>query len=114
MIRLPEGVAFVDYASVALSRDHERIAVVSQVSSALWIGTLASDGFEVVDGGTVYDFPRDDAGRILYGTVEGITWAGERLVAVSDRVTAARANHPPAPRSSRCTSSPSPEGALSH
>ncbi|MBT2792552.1 hypothetical protein [Paraburkholderia strydomiana] len=84
VIRLPQDVHFVDYASVAVSGD--RIAVVSQSSSALWIGKLAAKGFAVEDGGTIYRFPRDAQDRVVYGNVEGVSWlSDDRLVMVSDK-----------------------------
>jgi hypothetical protein len=83
-IRLPKDVNFIDYASVAVRGD--RIAVVSQSSAALWIGTLATTGFAVEDSGTIYEFPRDADRRVVYGTVEGVSWlTDDRLVMVSDR-----------------------------
>jgi hypothetical protein len=83
-IHLPTDLDFVDYASVAVRGD--RIAVVSQSSSALWVGTLARTGFAVENGGTVYEFPRDTHHRVVYGTVEGCSWVtDDRLVMVSDR-----------------------------
>ena len=83
-IRLPKDVDFVDYASVAARGD--RIAVLSQSSSALWVGSLATTGFAVEEGGTIYEFPRDASDRVVYGTVEGVSWlTDDRLVMVSDR-----------------------------
>jgi hypothetical protein len=83
-IRLPKDVDFIDYASVAVRGD--RIAVVSQSSSALWTGTLATTGFAVEESGTIYEFPRDADRRVVYGTVEGVSWlTDDRLVMVSDR-----------------------------
>ena len=85
-IKLPKGVDFVDYASVALSGD--RIAVLSQSSAAVWIGTMTPAGFDIVDGGTIYEFPRDAAGTVIYCNVEGVSWAGGHLVMVSDKADA--------------------------
>ena len=83
-IRLPKDLDFIDYASVAARGD--RIAVLSQSSSALWVGTLATTGLAVKEGGTVYEFPRDADGRVVYGNVEGVSWlTDDRLVMVSDR-----------------------------
>jgi hypothetical protein len=83
-IRLPKDMDFIDYASVAVRGD--RIAVLSQSSSALWVGTLATTGFAVDEGGTIYEFPRDADHRVVYGTVEGVSWlTDDRLVMVSDR-----------------------------
>ena len=83
-IRLPETVLFVDYSGIAVNGD--RIAVVSQVSSALWVGNLAPSGWQVTGAGTSYALPRDADGGILYGTAEGVSWiAPDRVVMVSDK-----------------------------
>jgi hypothetical protein len=49
-IRLPETVLFVDYSGIAVTGD--RIAVISQVSSALWLGNLSPSGWQVTGAGT--------------------------------------------------------------
>jgi hypothetical protein len=83
-IRLPETVLFKDYSGIAVAGD--RITVVSQESSALWLGRLAPDGWEVTDAGTSYALPRDADGRIVYGTAEGVSWiAPDHVVMVSDK-----------------------------
>ncbi len=86
-IRLPGTAWFEDYSSVSVHGD--RIAVVSQQSSALWVGHLPGSGWVLEDPGTVYAFPRDDDGRPLYCTVEGVSWLDRRRVTVvSDRAKA--------------------------
>jgi len=65
--------------------------VVSQASSALWVGRLRRNGadlvHEIADEGTVYRFPTDSRGRTVYRTVEGVSWLGnDRVVVVSDKV----------------------------
>src|SRR5436309_3142375 len=55
-IRLPETVQFTDYSGIAVAG--ERIAVLSQESSALWLGRLAPDGWQVTDAGVSYALPR--------------------------------------------------------
>jgi hypothetical protein len=83
-IHLPETVLFVDYSGIAVAGD--RIAVISQVSSALWLGNLAPSRWEVTGAGTSYAFPRDADGSIIYGTAEGVSWiAPDLLVVVSDK-----------------------------
>jgi hypothetical protein len=83
-IRLPADLPFVDYSAVSVHGD--RIAVVSQQSSALWVGRLKRDSWQVAGAGQVHPFPRNHRGRQLYGTVEGVSWLDERTVAVvSDR-----------------------------
>jgi hypothetical protein len=90
-IRLPKSVRFKDYSS--LDSGNGYLAVISQSSSALWLGRLRmqptdlEDLFE--DEGQVFLFPRDDKDRIIYGNLEGVTWFGkDRVVCVSDKVKA--------------------------
>ena len=88
-IRLPRTLEFEDYSGISLVGD--RLAVVSQASSALWVGRLRRNGAdlvdEVVDEGTVFRFPTDSRGRTVYRTVEGVSWLGDdRVVVVSDKV----------------------------
>jgi hypothetical protein len=87
-IRLPKAVHYKDYASLDV-RDG-RVTVLSQGSSAMWVGRLRQqpagpeEWFE--DDGLLYLFPRDDKGRIKYCNLEGVTWLGnDRLVVVSDK-----------------------------
>ena len=83
-ICLPPSLPFIDYSSLSVSGD--RVAVVSQESSALWVGRLSPSTWEVVDDGVVYLFPRTRHGQIRYGTVEGVSWLDEQTLAVvSDR-----------------------------
>jgi hypothetical protein len=83
-IRLPETLLFEDYSGITVAGD--RIAVVSQVTSALWIGSLAPSSWEVTGEGSCYAFPRDADGEIIYGTVEGVSWiARDQVVVVSDK-----------------------------
>jgi hypothetical protein len=83
-LKLPKSVLFEDYAS--LEADRDRIAVVSQMSSALWVGQLQPNGWEWVDDGKIYLFPRNEAGEIIYCNIEGIAWVSpNQVVVVSDR-----------------------------
>jgi len=83
-IRLPETVLFVDYSGISVTDD--RIAVISQVSSALWLGHLTPDGWKVTGAGATYALPRDADGSIAYGTVEGVSWiAPDQVVMASDK-----------------------------
>jgi len=86
-IRLPESLWFEDYSSLAVADD--RVAVVSQASSALWVGRLAPSRWELADDGTTYGFPLDGEGRTVYCTVEGVSWvAADQVVVVSDKAKA--------------------------
>jgi hypothetical protein len=87
-IRLPETVRYKDYASLDISNGS--MTVISQDSSAMWIGRLCAqptgleDLFE--DDGQFFLFPRDDKGRIMYCNLEGVTWLwDDRFVVVSDK-----------------------------
>ena len=83
-IRLPETVLFEDYSGITVAGD--RIAIVSQVSSALWLGHLAPDSWQVTGPGTSYALPADAEGNVVYGTAEGVSWIGpDRVVMVSDK-----------------------------
>jgi hypothetical protein len=87
-IKLPETVRYEDYASLDWSNDC--LTVISQASSALWIGRLRSQpaGFEDLfkDDGRFFLFPRDHKDRIMYCNMEGVAWLGDdRLVVVSDK-----------------------------
>lgn len=80
---LPPEAVFSDYSGIDVQGD--RIAVVSQTSSLLWVGTLAPDRWEVVGPGRVLRFPREH-GVAVYASVEGVTWLSpDRVAVVSDR-----------------------------
>jgi hypothetical protein len=82
-IKLPPAVAFEDYSAVALRG--RRIAVLSQQSSRLWIGTLRFGDWTIAGEGTTYGFPRTRKGKIKYRTLEGLCWVTDRsVVIVSD------------------------------
>ena len=82
-IKLPPTAAFEDYSAVSV-RGH-RIAVLSQRSSRLWIGTLRFGDWTIADEGTTYEFPRTKNGKIKYQTLEGLCWLTDRsFVCVSD------------------------------
>src|SRR5688572_32639588 len=82
-IKLPRHVNFKDFAGLALRGD--RLAVVSQESSRVWIGRLRAGQWIITGRGRIYDFPRTKKGKKLYYTVEGISWLSPTtLVAMSD------------------------------
>jgi len=83
-IALPPSMPFVDYSGMSI--DNDRVAVVSQVNSMLWVGHFQESSWTFRDEGKLYEFPRSDDGSILYGNIEGVAWIGPaRVVAVSDR-----------------------------
>jgi hypothetical protein len=82
-IALPPSVKFEDYSGVSLRG--ARIAVVSQQTSRLWIGTLRFRDWTIAGRGTIYDFPRTRKGNPKYCTLEGLCWLSPRtFVLVSD------------------------------
>jgi hypothetical protein len=83
-IHLPASLWFEDFSSLAV--DGHRLCVLSQDSSALWLGTLAPSAWEVLDDGQAFAFPTDANGRTIYCNVEGVAWLpGDRVIVVSDR-----------------------------
>jgi len=77
-------LSFEDYSSIAA--DGDRIAVVSQVASALWVGRLAPSGWDVADEGVTYAFPRNAQDQVVYCTIEGVSWITPyRIAVVSDK-----------------------------
>jgi hypothetical protein len=90
-IKLPSSVLFEDYAGLDF-RDRT-VTVISQVTSAMWVGRVRpapaglDDPFE--DKGSIYLFPRNREGRIVYCNLEGVTWLPDgSLVVVSDKAKA--------------------------
>jgi hypothetical protein len=83
-IKLPDHLPFVDYSGMAV--DQGRVAVVSQVSSMMWVGEFDQAGWTWRDAGRLYEFPRFEDGTIRYGNIEGVGWISPtRIVTVSDR-----------------------------
>jgi hypothetical protein len=83
-IALPKSLPFVDYSGMSV--DTDRVAIVSQVNSMLWVGNLDEANWTWHDEGRLYEFPRDPDGAIQYGNIEGVGWITSTLVvAVSDR-----------------------------
>jgi len=82
-IALPRSVRFEDYSAVAIRGT--RIAVVSQQTSRIWIGTIRFRDWSIKGRGRIYDFPRTKKGKRKYCTVEGLSWISPRtFVMVSD------------------------------
>jgi hypothetical protein len=98
-IKLPRSVLFEDYAS--LDFRVRNVTVISQVSSAMWVGRVRLDAASLKDvfegEGRTYLFPRDKEGRIIHCNLEGVTWLPDgSLVVVSDKAKADE-------QASRCT-----------
>jgi len=84
LIALPSSLDFKDYSAVALRGD--RLAIVSQKSARMWIGKLRVKDWTIRDDGRTYDFPRNEKGKRLYCTIEGVDWLSDNsFVMVSDK-----------------------------
>jgi hypothetical protein len=82
-IKLPRSLNFKDYSAVSIRG--ERLAVISQESSRLWIGTLRRRDWTIRGAGRTYGFPTTSKGKLRYATLEGLSWLSPtRWVAVSD------------------------------
>jgi hypothetical protein len=83
-ISLPNILPFADYSGMSI--DHGRVAVVSQVTSMLWVGQFDRDNWTWRDEGQLFEFPRFTDGEIQYGNIEGVSWLSPtQIVTVSDR-----------------------------
>ena len=87
-IALPSKARFEDFADLAVIPEADgvyRVAVLSQESSALWVGMLSMSPPAIVDAGIVYDFPKEN-GRLAYCRLEGVTFIDRNTFGlVSDR-----------------------------
>ncbi len=90
-IKFPPSINFLDYSDMDI--ENGRVVIVSQVSSALWIGELHPEKWELMEKGSVYYFPFGDregneglGGEIIYCNIEGVSWFGlHEIVVVSDK-----------------------------
>jgi len=81
-LHLPPTAKLSDYAGIDVLGD--RIAVVSQKTSKVWIGKLSRSGWKVKGKGVLYRLPRPGKVKI-YESLEGVSWVTpRRLVLVSD------------------------------
>lgn len=91
ILSIPSRANFIDYSDIALY-NHQNgsygVAIVSQQSSQLWLGTLNTSPWGFSDEGSVIDFPKGPNGELQYCSVEGVTFEtfspSPRLFVVSD------------------------------
>lgn len=79
-LKLPKSVRFADWSGIDVVDG--RVAVVSQQTSALWIGELAPDAWTFKGDGELYLFPRDGDGDPRYTSIEGVALLDRGRVAV--------------------------------
>jgi hypothetical protein len=79
---LPALISGLDYPT-DIAWNGSKIAIISQESSALWVGELTED-LTWKNAGTIYYFPKRE-GEYLYCNLEGVSWINEStIVLVSD------------------------------
>jgi len=83
LLYLPSTANFADFSDIALlpqSNGTFKVAVTSQESQKLWVGTLSATSWSFVGSGTVYALPSPN-----YCNIEGVTFLSATQVAlVSD------------------------------
>ena len=83
-IKLPKSVQFEDYSSLDLQDRY--ITVVSQETSAIWVGRVRKDPNSLddlwEDDGHIYLFPRNTKEKSIFCNLEGITWIKKGIFAV--------------------------------
>lgn len=90
VLTLPPSADFDDYSDLAiraLEGGTYTLALLSQQSSAVWIGTLGTAPFALSAGGTRYDLPRTSSGTITYCNAEGLAFVDAKLLAIASDKT---------------------------
>lgn len=87
-IKLSPNIPFLDYSDMDI--ENGRVAIVSQASSAIWIGELHPERWELSEKGSIYYFPFGDregnaglGGEVIYCNIEGVSWLGHHEVVVA-------------------------------
>jgi hypothetical protein len=92
-IEVPPSADFRDYAGMAYNYETQKLAILSQEESAIWVGDFNGDELEFAsqEGITLY-LPRDNHCQVIYCNAEGISWIDHfRIVIASDK---AKSNQP--------------------
>ncbi|MEZ6186310.1 MAG: hypothetical protein R3F62_15045 [Planctomycetota bacterium] len=85
VLEIPETADFKDYAGIDV--DGDRVVIVSQASSKVWVGELEPKSLTFKGKGQVYRMPLEGgAEKTTFDRVEGVVWLDARTLAcVSDR-----------------------------
>jgi hypothetical protein len=90
-LNIPSSANFVDYSDIALRSNGDgtfKVAITSQESSKLWVGTLTTSPWGFSGTSAVYTFPKTALGETQYCNVEGVTFlSASRIAVVSDQYT---------------------------
>jgi len=85
-LAVPARARFHDFSDLTVRAradgDYD-VAVVSQVSSALWLGRLSTSLWQFVGDGQVYGFPRTSQGLTQYCNVEGVAFLDQNKVVIA-------------------------------
>jgi hypothetical protein len=85
-LAVPMRARFHDFADLAVrlrpDGDYD-VAIVSQLSSALWLGRLSTTTWQFAGDGLVYGFPRTSGGLAQYCNVEGVAFLGDNKVVIA-------------------------------
>ncbi len=79
-ISLPRSLPFVDFSGMDFRGGN--LVLVSQETSALWVGLLDPAGWRIQGDGEIYGFPLGSNGAVGYCNVEGVSWIDEETVVV--------------------------------
>jgi len=85
-LAVPMRARFHDFADLAVrlrSDGDYDVAIVSQLSSALWLGRLSTTTWQWAGDGVVYGFPRTSGGLAQYCNVEGVAFLGDNKIAIA-------------------------------
>ncbi|PSC67394.1 hypothetical protein C2E20_8907 [Micractinium conductrix] len=87
VLNIPPGAFFLDYAAMAYNYATQKLAVLSQEDSAIWVGDFDGDALEFKSQeGHVFWLPRNAHCEMIYCNAEGIQWIDNyRVVVASDR-----------------------------
>lgn len=86
-IQVPKEANFIDYSDMAINEEINKIAILSQENSAVFIGDFDVHKREFLsESGIVFHLPRDNHCNMIYCNAEGIQWLDDyRLLIVSDK-----------------------------
>jgi len=83
-IEVPDVAWFEDYSDIDYNPATNQVAIVSQNTAALWVGTL-DVGSWTLSTGDAYEFPLN-SGKVEWCTVEGVAWKQDgTLVVTTDK-----------------------------
>lgn len=90
-IAVPEGAYFTDYSAMAYNYETQKMAILSQEDSAIWIGDFIGDELRFAsEEGQLFHLPRDNHCEMIYCNAEGIVWVDNYRIAIASDKAKAR------------------------